>query len=111
MNRGIYNRVRKLEHHLQVGVELTLYDDNSPEGWGRCFGNMKGSTKEFFRLVDWMLMDENAIPEGQGENWALAQMKLNSLRRATRIEGRSAQLFSLLRALALGPVEEEPEAA
>jgi hypothetical protein len=70
---------------------------------------MKGSAKEFFRLVDWMLMDESAIPEGQGENWALAQMKLNDLRRATRIVGPSAQMFYLLRALALGPVEEEGE--
>lgn len=98
MNRELKNRLRRLERRMQVGAELKLFDDR------QCFTTLKGSAAEFFRLVEHGLLDRAP----NGERWALAEMRLNDLRRATRIEGPSAQLFGLLRALALGPVDSQP---
>ncbi len=99
MRRELLNRVRALEQAIQVDAWLTL---TFPDGEQQ---KLLGRATHFFRLRD-LLLDPDAFeathPRGVLK---MAEQDLEALRRAVHIEGDSAQMFSLLQALALGPME------
>jgi hypothetical protein len=100
MNRNVRTRLRKLEEQIQLDVWLTLtYLDGTTS-------KLLGNISHFCRLLD-MLDDPGLFKKTRA--WGAAQMAeqgLQDLRRCSNIEGSSAQLFLLVRALALGPVED-----
>ena len=97
--RELKKRVRELEQAIQVDAWLTL---TFPDGKQK---KLLGRATHFFRLQE-LLSDPDAFEATRPRGvLKMAEQDLDALRRAVHIEGDSAQLFWLLKALALGPVE------
>lgn len=102
MNRGsIGRRLAKLEAARHVDPLILHFEDGNKTPM-----TIAGSAKNFFRLVE-AIADYNR----PGTLLQGALFELDLLRRATHIEGRSAQLFALAQALVKGPAPKnlQPE--
>jgi hypothetical protein len=95
MNRSLSARLAKLEAARLVEPIILHFDD----GKTKTPMIIQGAVKNFLRIVDAIPAYNNASPRFMRGVF----LDLYLLCRAARIEGRSAQLFSLARALALGP--------
>lgn len=96
MKPSLRERVTKLEELLRIDPLVLHFTDVDEEPM-----TFAGTARSFFRIMT--AMDN---PQASQE----AQLQLDGLRRAERIEGRSAQLFYLGKALAMGPApDSEPQ--
>jgi hypothetical protein len=99
MNRNLRARLARLEEAHRVDpVVLHFADTNEPPL------TISGTAKNFFRLIA-ALGDNDHPPQLLRDTL----FQLDGLRNAVRIEGRSAQLFSLAQALAIGPAPDNPQ--
>lgn len=101
MRRDLMSRIRRLEKLSQIDANLVL---TFPDGKQT---RISGSARQFFRLAKLLPDPETPGKTRTARSFSLAEQELDSLRRAVRIEGGSAQQFGLLQALVLGPAGEE----
>lgn len=102
MRRDLMNRIRRLEELSQIDVNLVLTFADGKQA------KMLGRASHFFRMLE-LLNDPDAFEATRSAAARkTAEGDLGALRRAIRIEGDSAQLFWLLKALAAGPVDVDP---
>lgn len=104
MRRELLNRVRRLEQLSQINQSLilTFAEGRQPE-------RMSGSARHFFRLMGFLCDNDEFRTERTSRAVVAAEADLNALRSATGVEGPAAQLFELAKALALGPVKNNPQ--
>lgn len=99
MNRGaIVRRLAKLEEARRVDPVVLHFED-----WNKTPMRIDGSAKNFRRLMS--VMEEYHRPGVRRMQGALLELDL--VRRAARIEGPSASLFSLLQSIAQDPVPDQ----
>jgi len=107
---NLKHRIAELEDEvagLRAGLVLALRDGGER--------TISGTPRQFFRLVELWVSEQcedldrvdQLFP---GRQLALAEADLGDIVRATAMDGKTAQLFGLLAALARGPAEEGCEA-
>ena len=100
MRGDLSRRLRRLEQQPRMDEWVTLTFASGEQK------RVLARTTHFYRLLDLLLDPEKFHEECAQGIRQMTSTDLEAVRRATSIEGHSAQVFGLLRALARGPLEE-----